>query len=163
MDGRHEASHDDKKEADVLDQSKTVEKRRIRLPKPVRDIYRAVEELQLAYPDRKFTPDGHLVGSIGEVVAKEAFDLVLFPMSHSGHDARDAAGRDVQVKLTGSSSVSMYATCDRLIVLKIVSPDEAEVVYDGDGAPAWSAAGKLQKNGQRTIGLSKLRKLIAIP
>ena len=47
-------------------------KQRIKLPARVAAIYRAVEELEAAYPLRKFTPDGHLVGSIGEVIAAEA-------------------------------------------------------------------------------------------
>jgi hypothetical protein len=38
---------------------------KVKLPKPVAAIYKAVEELEEAYPGRKFTPDGHLVGSIG--------------------------------------------------------------------------------------------------
>jgi hypothetical protein len=41
--------------------------RRIPLPPQVAAIYCAVEELEALYPGRKFTPDGHLVGSIGEV------------------------------------------------------------------------------------------------
>ncbi len=65
--------------------------RRVRLPPPVTAIYRAVAELDAMYP-RKFTPDGHLVGSIGEVVAAEALDLTLYPMSQPGHDALDANG-----------------------------------------------------------------------
>ena len=44
-------------------------KHRINLPKPVADIYRAVDALEQRHPGRKFTPDGHLVGSIGEVIA----------------------------------------------------------------------------------------------
>jgi hypothetical protein len=40
-----------------------------------------------AYPGRKFTPDGHLVGSIGEVVAPEALGLTLYVGSRPGHDA----------------------------------------------------------------------------
>jgi hypothetical protein len=44
--------------------------RRVKLPPPVATIYRAVAELEAQY-GRKFTPDGHLVGSIGEVVAAE--------------------------------------------------------------------------------------------
>lgn len=47
-------------------------KQRIKPPAPVGAIYRAVEEFEAAYPLRKFTPDGHLVGSIGEVIAAEA-------------------------------------------------------------------------------------------
>lgn len=46
--------------------------RRVKLPPPVAAIYLAVAELEGLYPGRKFTPDGHLVGSIGEVVAAEA-------------------------------------------------------------------------------------------
>lgn len=130
---------------------------RIRLPAPVADVYRAVEALSTAYPGRKFTPDGHLVGSIGEVVAAEALGLTLYPGSHPGHDAFDADGRDVQIKMTGGKSVSLYATCDRLVVLRVVSPEEAEIVYDGPGAPVWAAAGAMQKNGQRPISLSRLR------
>ena len=50
---------------------------RIKLPGAVADIYRAVAELKRCYPDRKFTPDGHLVGSIGEVIAREHFGFTL--------------------------------------------------------------------------------------
>lgn len=130
---------------------------RVKLPPAVAAIYQAVDELSAAYPGRKFTPDGHLVGSIGEVVAAEALGLILRPSSHPAHDAYDSDGRDVQIKMTAGNSVSMYADCDRLVVLKVVSPTEAEIVYDGPGAPAWAASGKMQKNGQRSIRLSKLR------
>jgi hypothetical protein len=50
----------------------------------------------------------------------------------------------------------MYATCERLVVLRVISPEEAEIVYDGPGAPAWDSAGKLCKNGQRVISLARL-------
>jgi hypothetical protein len=131
-------------------------RRRIGLPSEVADIYRAVEDLAARYPGRPFTPDGHLVGSIGEVVAAEAFGLKLYPPSQAVHDAYDAGG-DVQIKITSGRHVSMYSCCDRLLVLCIISPEEAEVVYDGPGTPAWAQAGAVQKNGQRKVSLSKLR------
>ena len=62
---------------------------RVKLPEPVAKIYHAVAELEARYHPRKFTPDGHLVGSIGEVVAAEALGLTLYPMSRAGHDACD--------------------------------------------------------------------------
>lgn len=133
-------------------------RKRIRLPLPVAAIYRAVAELEAKYPTRKFTPDGHLVGSIGEVVAAEALGLTLHPMSRAGHDAYDAHG-DVQIKMTAGKSVAMYAECLRLVVLRVVSPEEAEIVYDGPGAPVWACAGKVGKNGQRVVRLTKLRAL----
>ena len=135
----------------------------IKLPAPVADIYRAVAELERLYPGRKFTPDGHLVGSIGEVIAAEHFGLKLHGMSKSGHDAVDPDGNEVQIKLIAGSSVSMFADCERLIVLRVVSPEQAEIVYDGSGAPIWAAAGAMQKNGQRKISLTKLRAIAANP
>ena len=132
--------------------------RRICLPEPVAKIYEAVEELIALYPGRPFTPDGHLVGSIGEVIAAEALGLQLYPPSRPGHDAYDDNG-DVQIKLTAGSGISMYATCDRLVVLKIISPREAEIAYDGPGAVAWDNAGKVAKNGQRRISLARLQRL----
>jgi hypothetical protein len=134
--------------------------RRVKLPPPVAAIYRAVAELEALYPRRKFTPDGHLVGSIGEVVAAEALGLTLHPPSHPGHDAFDADG-DVQIKMTGGESISLYATCDRLVVLRVVSSQEAEIVYDGTGKPAWDEAGKLGKNGQRRISIKSLAAIAA--
>jgi hypothetical protein len=128
----------------------------VKLPPAVAQIYEAVAELERQYPGRKFTPDGHLVGSIGEVVAAEALGLTLHPMSKPGHDAFDANG-DVQIKMTAGNSVSMYGESIRLVVLKVISPHEAEIIYDGNGKAAWDRAGKLQKNGQRTIRLSKLK------
>jgi len=136
--------------------------RRIPLPPAVAKIYQAVEELEGAYPGRKFTPDGHLVGSIGEVIAAEELGLTLHPASFAGHDAFDANGH-VQIKMTGrkGGSVALRATCDRLVVLKIASPHEAEVIYDGPGESAWTAAGPMGSNGQRVIRLSRLRKIAA--
>jgi len=92
-------------------------------------------------------------------VAAEALGLTLHPMSRAGHDAYDANG-DVQIKMTAGKSVAMYSDCCRLVVLHVVSPAEAEIVYDGKGAPAWAGAGKAGKNGQRVVSLAKLRAIV---
>lgn len=133
---------------------------RIPLPREVADIYRAADQLGKRYPGRPFTPDGHLIGSIGEVVAAEVFGLQLYGPGKATHDAYDENG-DVQIKFTSGRHVSMYSCCDRLLVIRLVTPEEAEVVYDGPGAPAWKQAGSLQKNGQRKISLAKLRAIAA--
>ena len=131
---------------------------RIALPDPVRRIYQAVAELEAQYPGRKFTPDGHLVGSIGEVIAAQELKLTLHPMSQAGHDAYDTNGQ-VQIKMTGGNQIAMYATCERLVVLRVIPPGEAEIVYDGSGEAAWSNASKPGKNGQRVLSLARLRQL----
>ena len=57
----------------------------------------------------------------------------------------------------------MYSNCARLVVLKVVSPEKAEIVYDGPGAPVWETVTEgnkpLPKNGQRSISLTKLRQI----
>jgi hypothetical protein len=136
--------------------------RRIPLPRAVAKIYEAVAELEASYPGRRFTPDGHLVGSIGEVVAAEALSLTLHPASYPGHDAFDENG-DVQIKMVEQSAknVAFYASCARLVVLKIVSETEAEIVYDGPGEPVWTATGPPRKNGQRAISLKRIKDIAA--
>ena len=86
--------------------------------------------------------------------------LTLYPPSHSCHDAFDENG-DVQIKMTAGNSVGMYSCCDRLVVLRVASADEAEIIYDGPGSTAWANAGKMQKTGQRPISLARLKKLQA--
>jgi hypothetical protein len=132
---------------------------RVKLPDEVASIYKAVAALEEKYRDskRKFTPDGHLVGSIGEVIAAEALGLILHPSGHECHDAHDGQGGNVQIKMTSRNSISMYSECERLVVLRVISPSEAEIVYDGPGREPWASAGKRAKNGQRSISLTKLR------
>jgi hypothetical protein len=136
--------------------------KRIPLPSPVAKIYEAVAELEATFKGRKFTPDGHLVGSIGEVVAAGALGLTLHPPSHPGHDAYDANG-DVQIKMVGPTGkvIALYDTCARLVVLKVISPVEAEVIYDGPGEPVWRNARKAGKNGQRVVSLARIKAVAA--
>jgi hypothetical protein len=134
---------------------------RVELPKSVAKIYEAVAELWEQYPGRPFTPDGHLIGSIGEVVAKEAFGFELHEPSNKHHDAKCSSRGDVEVKITAGTSISMRGPCNHLIVLKVVSPRYAEIVFDGSGIGLWEDAGKTASNGQRRVSLARLRRLAA--
>ena len=49
---------------------------------------------------RHFTPDGHLVGSIGEVLVASYYGLELLPASSQTHDAKSDSGKMVQIKAT---------------------------------------------------------------
>ena len=73
-----------------------------------------------AVPGRYFTPDGHLVGSLGEVMAAHDYGLELLPASAERHDARTQDGRLVQIKATQGSRVSLRSQPDHLIVLSVV-------------------------------------------
>ena len=111
---------------------------------------------------RPFSPDGHLVGSFGEVVAAELLNLTLMPPSNDGYDAIDDQGRRVEIKATTRTSIGLSASgtrAERLVVVVVDGDGETEVAYDGPRAPAWDAAGKPKKNGQRRISVSTLKKL----
>ena len=80
------------------------------VPQLVRDLYAIVERLERLFPGRKFTPDGHLVGSIGEALAESAYGLKLLPPSTETHDARTSDGRLVQIKMTQTARVGLSMT-----------------------------------------------------
>lgn len=126
------------------------------LEEKIRELYRIIAELEKAYPGRHFTPDGHLVGSIGEVYAAEKYGLKLLTASAEKHDAETADGRMVQIKITQTGHVSIYSEPDYLIVLKMNPDGRIEEIYNGKGAEPWQACGKPQKNGQRSISIRKL-------
>ena len=134
--------------------------RTVKMRDLIRQLYAVVSALEEEFEGRKFTPDGHLVGSIGEVVAAYAFGLTLLPSSSEGHDAVAPDGTKVQIKLTGGSrGVNIYGQPDHLIVLQLTPDREFKTVYNGRGSVVWEKCGNLQKNGQRNITLSKLRTL----
>ena len=62
------------------------------LSQKIRELYRITKELEEQFPGRKFTPDGHFVGSIGEVLAAGYYGLALLPNSSETHDAIDTEG-----------------------------------------------------------------------
>lgn len=126
-----------------------------------------VGELEAMHPGRKFTPDGHLVGSIGEVAAAALFAIELVAGSAAGHDAVSADGRKIEIKATfGTRAVGIRSTSTQhaaaaLIVLKLAKEPghEHEVVYNGPLTLALGAAGATQSNGQATVSLTRLREL----
>lgn len=126
----------------------------------IKELYKIANELERSYPGRKFTIDGHLVGSIGEVIVAEHYGLTLLPNSTKTHDAVSKDGRFVQIKATQVQSIAISSQPDYVIVIKLLSDGSWEEVYNGPGKPVWDNAGKMQKNGQRPISLNKLKKLM---
>ena len=123
----------------------------------VNRIYETTAELT-RITGRPFTPDGHMVGSAGEVLAAFVYGLELLPQSAEAHDACKGDVL-VQVKATGGDRVALYSKPQHLLVLKLDDGKPTEI-YNGPGALAWAKAGKLQKNGQRQISVACLRKLM---
>jgi len=128
----------------------------------VRLIFESCAELS-SRSGRSVSPDGHLVGSLGEIHAAQALGLKLETASNAGFDAVDSDGRKVEIKTTTRSSISLSATgtnAERLIVVKLdATTGAAQIIYDGDAARAWELSRKPGMNGQRRLSIAKLLRL----
>ena len=130
------------------------------IPALIRALYKIVAELQNLFPDRPFTPDGHLVGSLGEVIAARDYNLRLLSPSTEGHDALSEDGKRVEIKITQGTRVAFRYEPEHLLVLKLHDDGTTDEVFNGPGHEPWSQSGKMQKNGQRLISLSRLKVLM---
>ncbi|WP_119462919.1 DUF6998 domain-containing protein [Rhodospirillaceae bacterium SYSU D60014] len=131
------------------------------LPDLLNRLFEIVDCLERFVPQRKFTPDGHLVGSIGDAVAAYAYGLALLSQSGAIHDASAASGQLVQVKLTGRDrNVQLTHPYEHLIVLRLTGRREFREVYNGPGAPPWALVADQKPLGaQRPISLTVLQRL----
>ena len=109
---------------------------------------------------RKASPDGHLVGTLGELHAAKTLGLTLAPQSTEGYDATDENGNRVEIKTTTRASFGLKATgtkATRLIAVKLdAESGQGSVVWDGPADLASARAGKPQRNGQRQLSLAAL-------
>ena len=131
-----------------------------RFPELIRQLYGIVDELERMFSGRHFTPDGHMVGSIGEALASHYYDIELLPASSKGHDGRKGE-RLVQVKATQRESIAISSEPQHLLVLRLERDGSFDEAYNGPGHQVWDLVSSkpMPKNGQHQIRLSKLREL----
>jgi hypothetical protein len=127
----------------------------------VKQLYDTVKKLEEMFPGRHFTPDGHMVGSLGECLAANAYGLELKKASNKGYDAVTKSGLKVEIKATQSKSVAFRSQPQHTIIIKIRPDGTFEEIYNGPGGLVWQQfKGKQRpKNGQFLISLAKLDKL----
>lgn len=123
----------------------------------IKQLYEISAELERLFPGRHYTPDGHMIGSIGEALAASYYGLELFTASAETHDAKAADGRLVQIKATQISRIALSSEPQWLLVLRIHRDGTFSEEYNGPGKLVWEHCGKMQKDGQRPISLAKLR------
>ncbi len=141
----------------------------------VRELYAIQSRLREAFPSRRFSLDGKLVGDLGEVIAAEKYGLELVDNpSTKGHDAirvsADGSLNRVEVKATqvetnrpviAFSPTVLDDPPDELIVLVIQVDGSVEQAYNRPASPILA---ELRGAGgqQRTIALARIRKVGAI-
>lgn len=129
--------------------------------KLIRSLYQITAKLKELHPHRNFTPDGILVGSLGEVLAEYHYALSPLSTSARGHDC-SIHGCLVQVKTTQRESIQIGEPCEHLIALKLLPDGTATEVFNGPGALVWNLVRNkpLPKNGLYSVRLSKLHTLM---
>ena len=127
----------------------------------VKQLYATVNELENMFPSRHFTPDGHLVGSLGECLVADAYNLKLLTASNKGYDAVTKDGLKVEIKATQSKSVSFRSEPEHTIIIKIMPDGTFEEIYNGSGSLVWEqfVNKKRPSNGQFQISIIKLKAL----
>ncbi|AKJ95333.1 hypothetical protein TVD_08150 [Thioalkalivibrio versutus] len=131
------------------------------LPKLVGELYRVVGALEAMFPGRHFTPDGHLVGSLGECLAAYHYGLDLLRASSPGVDAvKD--GREIEIKATQGTRVALRSGPEHLLVLKLDREGGFAETYNGPGKFVWREfEGKPRpSNGQYQIPVARLIQLM---
>jgi len=127
----------------------------------VQDIYASVHKLEKMFPGRHFTPDGHMVGSLGECLVADAYGLELKPASNKGFDAVTPGDRKVEIKATQRDSVAFRSCPQHTIIIKINPDGTFEECFNGPGKLIWDQfdGRKLPSNGQYQISLNRVRRL----
>ena len=125
----------------------------------VEQLYSTVNELESMFPGRHFTPDGHMVGSLGECLVADAYNLELMPASNLGYDALSETGSQIEIKATQAKSVAFRSQPQHAIIIKIYPDGSFEEIFNGPGELIWKKfEGKSKpSNGQFQISISKLR------
>lgn len=125
-------------------------------------LFALTTELEKMFPKRSFVPDGHVVESMGEVLAAQWFDLELLPSSSKIHNARTRdKARLVQIKTTQGDSLVFRGGQEpqHLLVIRLSSAGEPEIIYNGPGAAVYARYG----NGQRAVRINTLRNIPVAP
>ncbi|HDY84218.1 hypothetical protein LCGC14_0581400 [marine sediment metagenome] len=134
---------------------------REKFKKLISELYSVVAGLEEMFPNRHFTPDGHMVGSIGECLVANAYGLELQTASNKGYDATSRDGRKIEIKATQSKSVAFRSESQYVIVILIMGDGNFEEIYNGPGHLVWKqfCDKKLPSNGQHQISINKLKTL----
>ncbi len=131
-----------------------------RVREQIQKMIQIVAELEKDFPGRHFTLDGHLVGSIGEVMAAYYYGVELYAASVEVHDG-EVHGKKVQIKIVQQDNIVIPHEPDYLIVLYMNKNGSIYEVYNGPGKEPWETASKRDSHNNRHMMVNKLLMLDA--
>lgn len=118
--------------------------------KKISKIFEISNELGRAYNIDRCTPDGHLLGAIGQIAAKIAYGLA-FGSEKDEHNCTWSDGTktiNVQVRCTGRGNIALREEPEHLIALSIFENGSIRLLYNGPGNLVWEKI-QHQKNTQK--------------
>jgi predicted HTH domain antitoxin len=122
-----------------------------------------VQRLRKAYPEKKFTLDGRLVGDIGEVLVKEHYDLRLYEGLRKHHDGKCSDGRNVQIKATMKENLTFPAdhVPDYYLGVQVRADGSLVEVFNGRGVTVRDTLKdrSIPKNNLHSVSVRALKKL----
>ncbi len=134
----------------------------------VKNVFDACRNLsKLSGEMRKFTPDGRLVGDIGEIIAAAFYQVKLHDVGRHDWDGT-YNGKNVQIKATSGKGTYLKEPpkdgfADGLLMVFQINQETGEFksVYNGDIQCVWDALNslKIDRTGAKMISLDRLRKL----
>lgn len=124
----------------------------------VQQLISIVRNLEKDFPGRHFTLDGHLVGSIGEVMASYYYGIRLFEASAPCHDG-EVDGKLVQIKITQQDTIVIREEPEYLIALYLNHDGKIYEIYNGPGKAPIESAGKFDVYNHRHMRVNKLMEL----
>ncbi len=126
----------------------------------IQELIKIVHDLETTFEGRHFTMDGHLVGSIGEVMAAYYYGISLYEASAPVHDGTSPDGREVQIKMTQGNQIAIGEEPRYLIALHMNRlTGEITEIYNGPGRKPWNQANYNEKHNikyMRVAGLVQL-------
>jgi hypothetical protein len=96
-------------------------------------IFQGIRRLEDAFPNRRFTIDGRLVGDIGEIIAELEYDVLLDEKLRPGRDGVTSDGRNVQIKATFKDSLTFGSCPDRYLGFKLYENGDYKEIFNGPG------------------------------
>ena len=124
----------------------------------VQELINIVSELESDFPGRHFTLDGHLLGSIGEVMAHYHYGIELYTASEKTHDG-EVDGKKVQIKITQQENILISHKPEHLIALYLNKNGEIYEIYNGPGALPWKSVEKTDSHNYKHLRINKLMEL----
>lgn len=124
-------------------------------------IFRSQNALKALVPEFGWKGLGNMLGDFGEFMALNDLELVKAPTGMKDYDALDKDGKTVQIKTSYvGGTVSLRGNADLLLVVKVRTDGEWDIIYYGDYQIAKNAASYGARDNKYSITISKLASLI---